>query len=117
MKKIFVLVFGVLAVGQVFAGTLCTNGAATGSGVTSGNFTVVANQFVVRTFPVKCSANVEVNHQETAVAFGVGSLSTKGKSYFVGTTGGGQVSGTGCGTTCTAGMQDGTLSAQMALAT
>jgi len=116
MKKVFVLVFGVLAVGQVFAGTLCTLGGP-GTSLTNGAFTVVAGNYVVRGFPVRCSANVDANHQENAVAFGVGTLSTKGKSYFVGTTGGGTISGTQCGTTCTAGMQDTTLATQMAAAT
>lgn len=116
MKKIFVLVFGALAVGQVFAGTLCTLGAA-GTALTTGSYTVVTGNFVVRGFPVRCSANVDATHQETAVAFGVGTLSTKGKSYFVGTTGGGTISGTQCGTTCTAGMQSTTLATQMATAT
>jgi hypothetical protein len=112
MKKILVLVFGVLAVGQVFAGTICTLGAPTAA-----NFAHVAGNFVVRDFPVKCSANVDATHSETAVAFGVGALSTKGKSYFIGTTAGGQVSGTACGVTCVAGGQAAALATAMLTAT
>jgi hypothetical protein len=120
MKKIILLSLGVLAAGQVFAQTaVCAGGVAQGTG-TAPNimYTTTANMFVVRPFPVRCSANVTAGSRETAVVFGVGALSIKGKSYFQGTSGGGAIAGQACtGMTCTAGMEDTGLSALVNAAT
>jgi hypothetical protein len=119
MKKIILLSLGLLAAAPVFAQTaVCAGGAAQGTG-TAPNvmYTLTANMFVVRAFPVKCSANVTAGSRETAVVFGIGALSTKGKSYFQGTSGGGAIGGTACGVTCTAGQEDTGLNALVNAAT
>ena len=116
MKKIFVLFFGLVAAGQVFAQTpVCTNGTPDNGGVYSAP---AAPSFVVRNFPTKCSANVTAVARENAVAFAVGAVSTKGKSRFQGDTGGGAISAQGCAAvTCVAADADNGLAAKLALAT
>jgi hypothetical protein len=102
MKKFVLMSFGVLAISPVFAQTaqtVCGTGAPANYAIQS------PAQFVVRSFPMRCSNNVTASTVETAVAIGVGSLSSKGKSYFQGTSGGGAINGTACGTTCTAGQE------------
>lgn len=100
MKKISVLLFGLLCAGQVFAqaaGTPCVNGAP------SPVAPVAGGSFVVLTFTPKCSANVDAAFEQNTIAFVVGSASRKGKNRFVGSTGGGGVTGAGCAAvTCTA---------------
>lgn len=102
MKKVILLSVGMLAASQSFAQVGPTSICPAAANAT---YTVNANSFVVRSFPIRCSNNVAASTAETAVAFGVGALSTKGKSYFQGTTGGGAIQGTQCGTTCTAGQE------------
>lgn len=118
MKKIFVLMFGVFAAGQVFAQTaICNNGTPANNGVYSST-NATAPAFVVRDFPTRCSANITASSLENAVAFAVGALSTKGKSYFQGNTGGGPISANPCtGQTCTAGQQNTGLQAMLNTAT
>lgn len=121
MKKIILLSLGLLAAAPVFAQTaVCAAGVAQGTGTAPNvmyTLTAAPNGFVVRSFPVKCSANVTATSRETAVVFGIGALSTKGKSYFQGTSGGGAISGTACGVTCTAGQEDTGLNALVNAAT
>lgn len=94
MKKIFVLMFGVFAAAQVFAQTtVCANGTPTDYVSTN---TATNPAFVVRGFPVRCSANVQAVARENAIAFAVGSVSLKGKSRFQGNTGGGAISAAAC---------------------
>ena len=102
MKKLILLSIGLLAASSAFAQTATTR-CASGAPQNNGIYSFSANSFVVRDFQFKCSNNVQVSTAETAVAFGVGSLSIKGKSRFLGTTGGGAINGTACGTTCNAG--------------
>lgn len=92
MKKIFLVLLGVFAASSVYAANACTviEPAATAL-------------FVVRGFTPKCSANVTAEYLENAVAFAVGAVSSKGKSRFQGTSGGGTVNGQPCaGPTCVA---------------
>ena len=90
MKKIFVLLFGLLAASQSFAQTtVCNAGNATTVALT-------ADMFVVRSFNAKCSANVHAVYRQNAIAFAVGAISIKGKSRFQGNTGGGAVNGSPC---------------------
>jgi len=116
MKKIFVLLFGLVAAGQVFAQTaVCTNGVADGGGVYTAP---AAPSFVVRNFPTRCSANITAVARENAIAFAVGAISTKGKSRFQGNTGGGAISAQQCAAvTCVAADADQGLAAILALAT
>lgn len=114
MKKVILLSLGMLATSQVFA-QAAQNGICPAAA--NATYQVQANSFVVRSFPLRCSNNVAASVAETAVAFGVGTLSTKGKSYFQGTTGGGAITGTNCGTTCTAGQEQTGLSAAVNAAT
>lgn len=90
MKKVFVLLFGVLAAGQVFAAATaaCTNGGAT---LVPGN---AANFLRVDILP-KCSNNVNMQYDQTANGFAVGANSSKGKFNFFGNTGGGAVAPSG----------------------
>ena len=112
MKKAFLVLFGLLGASQAFAQTAVCGGAATGT------YTPAASMFVVRSFPVKCSANTVVTARENAVAFAVGALSTKGKSFFQGNTGGGAISAQPCtGAVCTSGMEDVGLQAALNAAT
>lgn len=93
MKKIFVLLFGLLAAGQVFAQasqTPCVAGAAQPFTATTGGL------FVSRGFPVRCSANVYVNTEQNAIALVAGGVSTKGNNRFSATTNGGAVPGVAC---------------------
>lgn len=119
MKKIILLSLGLLAAAPVFAQTsVCSGGSPVGGGTAPNiTYTTTANMFVVRAFPIKCSANVTAGARETAVVFGIGALSTKGKSYFQGTSGGGAISGTACGVTCTPGQEDTGLNALVNAAT
>lgn len=116
MKKIAIMMFGLVAASQAFAQTtVCSNGTATN--YTSTN-SATTPMFVVRDFPVRCSANVTAVARENAVAFAAGSVSTKGKSRFQGTTGGGAVAGQPCaGVTCVASDADNGLAAALASAT
>ena len=115
MKKIILLSFGLFAAGQVFAqtsGTACSAGAATD--VPAGT----TGLFVVRAFPVRCSANVTASWLQNSIAFAIGSLSSKGKSYFQGTTGGGAISANPCsGATCTVNQELTGLQGKLDLAT
>lgn len=113
MKKISIVLFSMLAASQVFAQTaVCTNGTA--AAVTPATPTA----FVVRGFNAKCSANVDATYLENSVAFAVGALSRKGKSFFQGNTGGGAVSGQVCpGVTCQSGDQNSGLQAALNAAT
>ena len=110
MKKIIVLLFGVVAVGQVFAQTaVCTNGRAANNGVYTSTNTTANPAFVVRDFPTRCSANITATARENAIAFAVGAISTKGKSFFQGNSGGGAIRAqacTGATGTCVAGQED-----------
>lgn len=101
MKKIFVLSVCMLATGQVFAANACATILAASPA-----------QFIVRDFTPKCSSNVTAVYLENTVAVAVGAVSSKGKSRFQGTSGGGAISGQPCaGATCvaddaSAGLQD-----------
>jgi hypothetical protein len=94
MKKAIVLALGLMVGSSAFAASVkvCVNGAP--QGTASGNVTLystVASMFVVSSFPLKCSANVEASKDENAIAFSIGSLSLKGKSVFEGSSGGGAI--------------------------
>ncbi|MDR2507642.1 MAG: hypothetical protein LBD67_06565 [Candidatus Accumulibacter sp.] len=97
MKKAIVLALSLMTAGHVFAAPaeLCTNGAATGSGITvsgtRGLYTITPSMFVVTTFEIRCSANVDLAKDENAVALVVGSKSRKGKNVFEGSSVGGSV--------------------------
>ena len=93
MKKIFVLLFGLLAAGQVFAQTARTPCTGTGSGT---DYVATAGNFVARGFPVRCSNNVFVATLENAIAFTAGAASSKGNNKFEGSTGGGAIRGQTC---------------------
>ena len=87
MKKIFILLFGLVAANQVFAdtnGTGCANGGAT---LIPGN----AAEFVRVDILPKCSANVNLIWSGTPNGFAVAANSSKGKHSFSGNTGGGAV--------------------------
>lgn len=113
MKKIGILVAGMVLAGSAFAqanGNTCSGNSVAGTG---GDIAPIAGgaSFVVKSFAPKCSANVYASFVQNAVAFGVGSASSKGKNRFKGTSGGGAIAGEGCsGVTCvssdsTAGLQ------------
>jgi hypothetical protein len=106
MKKISVLLFGLLCAGHVFAqasGNSCTGAAASGDGTAVSPISGAAS-FVVKGFTPKCSSNVFASFEQNAVAFVVGSASSKGKNRFRGSTGGGGVAGESCsGVTCVVG--------------
>ncbi len=106
MKKISVLMFGLLCAGHVFAqATLdtCTGLAGSTNGAPVEPISGAAS-FVVKGFTPKCSSNVYASIAQNAVAFVVGSASSKGKNRFRGSTGGGGVAGESCtGVTCVAG--------------
>jgi len=93
MKKIFVLLFGLLAAGQVFAQASqnpCNNGA-------QADFTATtAGLFVTRGFPVRCSSNVFVNTEQNTIALVVGGASGKGNNSFRASTNGGAITGSPC---------------------
>ncbi|MEI7428957.1 MAG: hypothetical protein WCL27_00770 [Betaproteobacteria bacterium] len=113
MKKIILLSLGMLAASQVFAqatGTACpTLGKIPAADTTL---------FVVREAPIRCSANVTASYIQNTIAFSVGALSSKGKSYFQGTSGGGAISAQSCtGQTCTVGQELTGLQAKLDLAT
>ena len=121
MKKIFVLLFGLLAAGQVFAqaaGNTCTAAATSADGAIITVIGVGTPSFVVVPFTPKCSANTFVSFEQNAVAFVVGSASSKGKNAFLGSSGGGGVSGQKCaGVTCIQTDATSRLAAALALAT
>jgi hypothetical protein len=122
MKKLLVIALSLLATTQVLAdGKICSGSGGTAGGVTitgtQANYNVTSAMFVVRSFPVRCSANVSATTAETAVAFGVGALSIKGKSYFQGNTGGGAITAQACGVTCTDGTEATNLIATVNAAT
>jgi hypothetical protein len=113
MKKIFVLLFGLVAASQAFAaGTItCANGTATA-------VALVANSFAVQAFTPKCSANVQAAYEQNSIAFVVAGTSTKGKNKFVGSTGGGGITGSACAASpCAASDATGSTAAALALAT
>lgn len=116
MKKIAILMFGLVAASQAVAQTaVCTNGVGQNNNVYSAP---AAPSFVVRDFPIRCSANITSVARENAVAFAAGAVSTKGKSRFQGNTGGGAVSGQPCAAvTCVAADADNGLAAALAAAT
>jgi len=118
MKKIFVLLFGLVAAGQVFAQTaVCTAGVAVNN-ATYSTTNAAAPAFVVRDFPTRCSANVTAVARENAIAFAVGGVSTKGKSRFSGNTGGGAIAAQNCAAiTCVAADADTGLQALLNAAT
>jgi hypothetical protein len=96
MKKIFILLFGLVAANQVFAQA---TGTACGSGATN----VVGDPalFVRVDVVPKCSANVIAIWSQTANGFAVASSSSKGKHNFTGNTGGGAVAQQGVCATAT----------------
>lgn len=119
MKKVFVLLFGLLAAGQVFAAvglaTACNAGNAT---LVPGDSTG-ASFLRVDILP-KCSANVNMKYNQTANGFAVGANSTKGKFMFFGNTGGGAVAPDGVcadATPCSGTKLDAGIATAMALAT
>lgn len=120
MKKVLVLLIGLAAAGQVFAqasGNVCTAAAISGDG-TAVTPISGAPSFVVVGFTPKCSANTFVSFQQNSIAFVVGSASSKGKNAFVGSTGGGGVSGSKCaGVTCLQSDATSPLGAVLAAAT
>ncbi len=117
MKKTFILLFGLLAAGQVFAAATVACAHAGGNGtVILGN---VAN-FVRTDVLPKCSNNVDLKFDQSANGFAVAASSIKGKYMFSGNTGGGSVSPTGApctGSVCTAGQLDAPLASALAAAT
>lgn len=70
-------------------GNACTGTAA------AGKYTFTAatdsSEFVKRDFAAQCSANVNLSFNQSAVALGVASASSKGKTYFSGSSEGGAV--------------------------
>lgn len=84
-KIVDVLILGgcLVASQAAFATAACTNGTATA---------VTAGSFVVQGFPVKCSANVDVDYnQASATTAGVKGMSRKGMHSFGGDVTGGAV--------------------------
>ncbi|MDR1163938.1 MAG: hypothetical protein LBM17_08925 [Candidatus Accumulibacter sp.] len=123
MKKAIILAFGLMAAGQVFAGNVCTNGVPSGARINSGTvptYSVLTggSGFVVTSFPVKCSANVEASVDENPVAFAIGALSLRGTGWFEGSSGGGAIRLAGsCTGQCVAGQEAGGLSTLLTNAT
>jgi hypothetical protein len=116
MKKISVLLFGLLAAGQVFAAnTVACSGTGGNGTVISGN----AANFVRIDILPKCSANVFLNWDQTANGFAVAAASSKGKQMFTGNTGGGAVGSAGvcAASTCTAAQLATPLATALAAAT
>ena len=84
-KIVDVLILGgcLIASQAAFATAACTNGTATA---------VTAGTFVVQGFPVKCSANVDVDYLDSSpTAAGVKGMSRKGMHNFGGDVTGGAV--------------------------
>lgn len=84
-KIVDVLILGgcLVASQAAFATTACSNGTATA---------VTAGTFIVQGFPVKCSANVDVDYNDaTATTAGVKGISRKGMHFFGGDVTGGAV--------------------------
>lgn len=79
---------------SAFAAAACTAGAA-------GTITAGTTLFVKTAFSPKCSANVTVDVVDSTTSLSVKSASSKGKTYFGGTTEGGGISA--CGTFTTMG--------------
>lgn len=120
MKKIAAVLIGMAAAGQAFAqagpAQTCNAPASSGAGTTV--TATAGTTFIVRDFQPRCSANVFASFQQNTVAFAVGSASSKGKNRFVGSTGGGGISGTQCaGVTCVVGDSTAQLAATLAAAT
>jgi hypothetical protein len=115
MKKIFVLLFGLVAAVPAFANTVACSGSA-GNGVV---ITGAAANFVRIDVLPKCSANVLLNWEQTANGFATAAASTKGKQMFSGNTGGGAVTSQGVCTNslCTVGQLAAPLAAALAAAT
>jgi len=81
--------------------TFCNNPNAAGNGIATA---AAGTDFIKVAFTPKCSANVIlIGADENALLFRVGSASTKGKSYFGGSSAGGAVARQGdCAGTCDA---------------
>lgn len=111
MNKLMVAMLALaLPLSSMAAGTAaCTGGVAQNNGVVTG----VAANFIRNDVQVKCSANVNLNYQQSAVGVGVGSNSLKGKKSFNGSSFGGAVSAAGdcTGGICTAAMAETALQA------
>jgi hypothetical protein len=98
MKKFaFALLAAAILPTSVFAAT--SGAACTTGNPVSGGITGDATKFVAVTFNPKCSANVSVSYDQNATAFWAGSVSSKGKSLFSGSSSGGAVANSGA---CTA---------------
>jgi hypothetical protein len=96
MKKVFVFLFSLVAVGQVYAAGV--------GGCTNGTPALIAGQNTATTFVrvdilPKCSANVNLAYDQSGTGFAVGANSSKGKFNFFGNTGGGAVAPNGVCTT------------------
>lgn len=103
MKKVLVLMTGLLAASTVFAASasVCNAPTAASDGTaisgTTG-FTAAAGGttgFVINTFTPKCSANVYAAIEQSEIAAAVASGSKKGKNLFSGSTNGGGVKPSG----------------------
>ena len=121
MKKIFVLLFGLAAAGQVFAQAV-TNQVVCAGPASAGNGTLVpgGTSFVRTDILPKCSANVFMNYSQTDNGVAVAANSRKGKYIFTGNTGGGAVGPNGgvcAGSVCTAAQLATPLATALAAAT
>ncbi len=104
MKKVILgSVLAIAAAGacaQVADQTFCSgaSGSQTGATVTVG--TATDNNFVKAAFAPKCSSNIALAGRDGGVYYNVGAGSTKGKTSFMGSSGGGGiVSSAACATT------------------
>lgn len=96
MKKVILAsVLAATAIGSVnvnaASGTavICAGASAAGAGTAVGTAT---DTFVKVQFTPKCSSNVHMVDNDMGTYYGVGSGSTKGKTAWVGSTGGGSIS-------------------------
>ncbi|MDR1367969.1 MAG: hypothetical protein LBJ76_04545 [Candidatus Accumulibacter sp.] len=87
MKTVALGFFAIVAACNALAGNVCTNGRAEGAKIEPGAtplYKPTPGQFVMRSFPVRCSTNVEASTEENIVSIAVCAISLKGKSIFEG---------------------------------
>jgi hypothetical protein len=117
MKKLIFIGLCVLSSAAFATGTAVCASSPTAAASTT-PITGDGANFVKVTFTPKCSANTHVAYEQNAVNFAAAGGSSKGKTVFGGSTGGGGVSPTGatCANGCAAGDATGATNALLTAA-